>query len=180
VALLAIRAFFPTPGEGAIGAVDYPSDVRQRLAKKSLSWQCTECGITCATALPIIEQASDVDDKLKEQVAQMQIGVRAPPVDGKAEEKKEEDGKANDSKENDSKDLQEEKSPSIQTTKAKSETEKSTKDTSNFTNAQRLENMNRNPQNQSSENSLSFLSLFLLIGILAILVKKLFASSQME
>jgi ubiquitin-conjugating enzyme E2 J1 len=36
----ALRSHFPIPGDGAIGAIDWPSDVRQRLAKESLEFVC--------------------------------------------------------------------------------------------------------------------------------------------
>jgi ubiquitin-conjugating enzyme E2 J1 len=32
--LLAIIGFMPTPGQGAIGSLDYPADERKKLAKK--------------------------------------------------------------------------------------------------------------------------------------------------
>lgn len=41
--LVAMRAFMPTPGAGAIGALDYPPPARRRLAKQSLGWTCLEC-----------------------------------------------------------------------------------------------------------------------------------------
>lgn len=34
----ALRSHFPVPGEGAIGAIDWPSDLRRRLAKESLDF----------------------------------------------------------------------------------------------------------------------------------------------
>ncbi|XP_065211820.1 ubiquitin-conjugating enzyme E2 J1-like [Planococcus citri] len=43
-ALLALIAFLPTPGNGTVGALDYSSDERKALAKKSLEWKCPECG----------------------------------------------------------------------------------------------------------------------------------------
>ncbi|XP_014474853.1 PREDICTED: ubiquitin-conjugating enzyme E2 J1-like [Dinoponera quadriceps] len=43
-ALLALIAFMPTPGSGTIGALDYSTEERQKLAKKSLNWQCETCG----------------------------------------------------------------------------------------------------------------------------------------
>ena len=36
----ALRSHFPTPGDGAIGALDWPSDVRKRLAAESLQFVC--------------------------------------------------------------------------------------------------------------------------------------------
>lgn len=43
-ALLALIAFMPTPGHGTIGSLDYSTEERQKLAKKSLNWQCDTCG----------------------------------------------------------------------------------------------------------------------------------------
>lgn len=36
----ALRSHFPVPGDGAIGAIDLPSDLRKRLAKESLDCVC--------------------------------------------------------------------------------------------------------------------------------------------
>ncbi|CAM1295359.1 UBE2J1 (predicted) [Pycnogonum litorale] len=49
-ALLAIIGFMPTHGNGAIGSLDYTSDERKMLAKKSLDWKCLKCG-ECLTLL---------------------------------------------------------------------------------------------------------------------------------
>jgi len=50
-ALTALIGFFPTPGNGAIGALDYPDDERQKLAVLSTSWCCSQCGSKNANAL---------------------------------------------------------------------------------------------------------------------------------
>jgi ubiquitin-conjugating enzyme E2 J1 len=44
-ALLAIIGFMPTEGLGAIGSLDYPSEERKSLAKKSQTWCCPTCGV---------------------------------------------------------------------------------------------------------------------------------------
>jgi len=44
-ALLAIIGFMPTPSKGTIGSLDYPAEERKKLAKKSLSYACPDCGI---------------------------------------------------------------------------------------------------------------------------------------
>jgi hypothetical protein len=44
--------FFPTEGQGAIGALDYPDKERIKLARASLAWSCDKCGSHNATALP--------------------------------------------------------------------------------------------------------------------------------
>jgi len=43
-ALLAIIGFMPTEGHGTIGSLDYPSDERKALARRSVSFCCNECG----------------------------------------------------------------------------------------------------------------------------------------
>jgi len=48
----ALRAHFPAPGDGAIGALDWPSDIRKRLAKESLDFVCTVRGVKNRELLP--------------------------------------------------------------------------------------------------------------------------------
>jgi len=43
-ALLAIIGFMPSPGMGAIASLDYTKEERQKLAKKSLEFECPDCG----------------------------------------------------------------------------------------------------------------------------------------
>ena len=43
-ALLAIIGFMPTPSKGTIGSLDYPPEERKKLAKKSLTYVCPDCG----------------------------------------------------------------------------------------------------------------------------------------
>lgn len=43
-ALLAIIGFMPTPANGTIGSLDYTAPERQILAKKSVNYECGECG----------------------------------------------------------------------------------------------------------------------------------------
>ncbi|KAL7566169.1 hypothetical protein ACA910_011244 [Epithemia clementina (nom. ined.)] len=42
--LEALISFLPTPADGAIGALDWSTKERQRLAKKSVEWSCPSCG----------------------------------------------------------------------------------------------------------------------------------------
>jgi len=44
-ALLAIIGFMPTPSKGTIGSLDYSAEERKKLAKKSLSYVCPDCGL---------------------------------------------------------------------------------------------------------------------------------------
>ena len=53
--LEALIAFLPSPADGAIGALDWTSPERQRLAKKSVAFTCPRCG-----------KAADLLPKLKE------------------------------------------------------------------------------------------------------------------
>uniref|UniRef100_A0A1B6D8V1 UBC core domain-containing protein n=1 Tax=Clastoptera arizonana TaxID=38151 RepID=A0A1B6D8V1_9HEMI len=43
-ALLALRAFMPTPGNGTIGSLDYTPKERELLARSSQNWKCSSCG----------------------------------------------------------------------------------------------------------------------------------------
>ena len=52
----ALRSFFPTPGEGAIGALDWPSDVRRKMANESVSWTCEVCMKRNDEILPFAEE----------------------------------------------------------------------------------------------------------------------------
>uniref|UniRef100_A0A023F7U9 Putative ubiquitin-conjugating enzyme e2 n=2 Tax=Triatoma infestans TaxID=30076 RepID=A0A023F7U9_TRIIF len=44
-ALLALIAFMPTPSKGTIGSLDYTPDERRSLARRSLKWECPQCGL---------------------------------------------------------------------------------------------------------------------------------------
>lgn len=44
--LIALISFMPTPGEGAIGSLDYKPEERRLLALKSKSWRCPKCDKT--------------------------------------------------------------------------------------------------------------------------------------
>jgi len=57
-ALLAIIGFMPTPGAGAIGALDYSAEERKILAQKSLDWKCPTCRVKLADVLPPLTDAS--------------------------------------------------------------------------------------------------------------------------
>lgn len=48
-ALVALIAFFPTPADGAIGALDYTEAERKALARDSLRWCCEACGARMAS-----------------------------------------------------------------------------------------------------------------------------------
>jgi len=48
----ALRSHFPIPGDGAIGALDWPSELRRRLAKESLDFVCQTSGKPNRQLLP--------------------------------------------------------------------------------------------------------------------------------
>lgn len=60
--LEALISFLPTPGDGAIGALDYKPEERKRLAKESRNWCCPICG-PIAKLLP--SEADGVEKKTK-------------------------------------------------------------------------------------------------------------------
>jgi len=53
-AIIALQGFFPLKGEAAVGvgAVEYPSQERKRLAQLSRDWRCTRCEQTNMELLP--------------------------------------------------------------------------------------------------------------------------------
>jgi ubiquitin-conjugating enzyme E2 J1 len=44
-ALVALISFMATSTPGAIGSLEYPSDIRKSLARKSLTYECPTCGL---------------------------------------------------------------------------------------------------------------------------------------
>lgn len=83
--LEAIISFFPTPGGGAIGALDWSKSERQRLAKLSESYTCPHC---CANNEPICKLIKHVDvdgesnaedrEEIEKQIKQLSMAA-APP-----------------------------------------------------------------------------------------------------
>ena len=55
--LTALRDFMLTPGNNGIGAVEYPSEVRQQLAQQSRSFKCPDCGQSVAEHLEVLDSA---------------------------------------------------------------------------------------------------------------------------
>eukprot|EP01126_Amoeba_proteus_P045990 TRINITY_DN5178_c0_g2_i10.p1 TRINITY_DN5178_c0_g2~~TRINITY_DN5178_c0_g2_i10.p1 ORF type:complete len:257 (+),score=41.49 TRINITY_DN5178_c0_g2_i10:116-886(+) len=62
-ALLAIIAFMPSRGDGAIASLDWSPNERKKLAKQSLGWSCTTCGSHNITALPPEDVDEEVDSR---------------------------------------------------------------------------------------------------------------------
>ena len=51
-----LRSMFPTPSDGAIGGLDWPTDVRKKLAVESQDWTCTVCDRKNLDILPHAEE----------------------------------------------------------------------------------------------------------------------------
>ncbi|OAJ43791.1 hypothetical protein BDEG_27111 [Batrachochytrium dendrobatidis JEL423] len=51
-ALVALISFFPTKGEGAIGALDWSEEERRKCAVSSRQWKCSFCGVAMSNVLP--------------------------------------------------------------------------------------------------------------------------------
>ena len=57
--LEALISFLPTPADGAIGALDWTSAERKRLAKSSVNYHCATCGCKALELLPELKPKSD-------------------------------------------------------------------------------------------------------------------------
>lgn len=56
--LEALISFLPTPADGAIGALDWTKEERQKLARESVKFRCPVCcaqGMTCVALLPDVK-----------------------------------------------------------------------------------------------------------------------------
>ena len=59
--LEALISFLPTPADGAIGALDWTSEERKKLARESVRFRCPICcaeGETCVDLLPKLEEGA--------------------------------------------------------------------------------------------------------------------------
>src|SRR6056300_2113419 len=66
--LEALISFLPTPADGAIGALDWTKEERQKLAKESVKFHCPACcamGQSCTELLPELKKEEDDGDKKK-------------------------------------------------------------------------------------------------------------------
>lgn len=80
-ALVALIGFLPTPGEGALGALDYSADERRALARKSVHFCCPKCG-PIANILPPVSSSSSTSETGNEEAE----APATPPVERRAEE----------------------------------------------------------------------------------------------
>ena len=63
--LIALIGFFPTPAQG-IGAIEYPDNMRQQFAKKSLDYTCSTCGCHNRTALPAVTEQNNNENNVEQ------------------------------------------------------------------------------------------------------------------
>ncbi len=85
-ALTAFRAFFTTPPNGAIGALDVPKQERRNLAAKSRAWRCAVCGGTneeLVAAAPMADESdvAEVPPIVDTPVAARPVEMPVPPLD---------------------------------------------------------------------------------------------------
>ena len=67
----------PTPSQGTIGSLDYRADERKKLAKKSLTFSCSDCGSTVHLLKTgvLADEEKKVLDEAKEVIKKMSIKV---------------------------------------------------------------------------------------------------------
>jgi len=71
-ALLAMIGFMPTQAEGAIGSLDYTSEERKCLARKSVSFYCSICDTCNQNVLPsLTDDSNGISAEAKELAAQI-------------------------------------------------------------------------------------------------------------
>lgn len=89
-ALLAIIGFMETPGEGALGSLDYTPDERRILAKRSQTYVCPKCDIANnEILLPLTDKSVEAQKEAKELGNQINFVKKAETKPEEQEEKKE-------------------------------------------------------------------------------------------
>lgn len=74
--LLAIIGFMPSKGGGAIGALDYTTEERKVLAKKSLLWKCNICGSCNSDSLKEVDPGSRLTTNKEAEELASQISFK--------------------------------------------------------------------------------------------------------
>jgi chemotaxis protein histidine kinase CheA len=91
--LEALISFLPTPADGAIGALDWTSAERKRLAKKSVDYHCPTCGCKAVDLLPELkpksenEESSKPKSKFQKEIEKLQQLQHAQHAEKKEENK---------------------------------------------------------------------------------------------
>ncbi|KAK6617061.1 Ubiquitin-conjugating enzyme E2 J1 [Polyplax serrata] len=83
-ALLALIAFMSSPGNGAIGSLEYTPEERRVLAMKSRNWECNECGkvvnlLSTSKCEPLTEEESNLINRiaLKAEDSRVSQGIES-------------------------------------------------------------------------------------------------------
>ena len=107
--LEALISFLPTPADGAIGALDWTKEERQRLAQKSLEFSCPTCG-NCSALIPknIPKTSNSSSIRFQKEIEKLHLLQAAAEGGNK--------NKNNKNKENDSNNQDEKKNTSIDNT----------------------------------------------------------------
>jgi ubiquitin-conjugating enzyme E2 J1 len=78
--LEALISFLPTPADGAIGALDWTKEERQKLARESVKFRCPVCcaqGMTCVALLPDVkpkkEGSGEKKTKFHEEIEKLKM-----------------------------------------------------------------------------------------------------------
>ena len=77
--MLALIAFLPTKGEGAIAALDWTPEERKKCAESSKRWKCPDCGLLMSEALSETPTAVCLSAADKAAVAAMSAAGFAAP-----------------------------------------------------------------------------------------------------
>jgi len=75
--LEAIISFLPSPGAGAIGALDWSHEERQKLAEESHRFTCPLCGVLTELVAEHVDGEEEVEGDVAAQVAQLTLGAAA-------------------------------------------------------------------------------------------------------
>lgn len=86
-ALLAIIGFMPTPSQGTIGSLDYPSDERKKLAKKSVHFTCPDCGGEGPVADLLKCKSESVDESDNSLAQEAKEIIKTMSLKGESEKK---------------------------------------------------------------------------------------------
>jgi hypothetical protein len=73
--LEALISFLPTPADGAIGALDWTSAERKKLAQRSVNYACPTCGCKAIDLLPKLKPKSESDkpkSKFQKEIEKLQ------------------------------------------------------------------------------------------------------------
>merc|ERR1719305_163195 len=81
--LEALRSFFPSPADGAIAGLDWPRDVRQKIARgESRTWHCPVCEKNlCEILTPEDVEPPSLCEPLPDAASPMMSSKDMPPAD---------------------------------------------------------------------------------------------------